>query len=201
MIIYGTKTTQLAKETLVEKCTSCGTMNSVDLIVFQKYAHIFWIPFFPTGKTGVSQCQHCKKVLKLKEMPEVMRIYYDNLKRQSKTPVWTFSGLGLVAALVLVVTVTEKQKDARNAKLILSPQKGDVLEVRSGSNYTLYKVSEVSGDTVYILMNQFETNKATGLSGLKKKGNEAYLDVAQPFLKSDLKDLFDKGDIIDINRD
>jgi hypothetical protein len=201
MLIYGSKATLLAKEILVEKCTSCGTMNSVELSLFQKYAHIFWIPFFPMGKTGVSQCQHCRQVLKLNEMPESVRVSYDNLKKQSKTPVWIFAGPGLVVLIIIMITISEKQKDSRNAKLILSPQKGDIFEVKSGNNYTLYKVSNVVEDTVYIFFNQFETNKITGLSDLKQKGNEAYTDIVQPFLKSDLKDLFDKGKIIDIDRE
>jgi hypothetical protein len=201
MLIYGSKARLLAKEILVEKCTSCGTMNSVELSLFQKYAHVFWIPFFPIGKTGVSQCQHCKQVLKLKEMPASMRVSFDNLKGQTKTPAWTFIGIALIAALIIVVIVSEKQKDARNAKLILSPQQGDIFEVKNGSNYTLYKVDHIDKDTVFVLISQFETNRISGLRGLKEKGKAAYTDIVQPFLKSELKDLFDKGKIIDIDRE
>src|SRR6185369_8201835 len=100
MIVYGRKATQIAKELIVEKCPNCGTMNSVELYVFQKYAHVFWIPFFPIGKTAVSQCAHCKQSLKLKEMPLELRTAYDHVKQQAKTPIWTFSGLALVVVLI-----------------------------------------------------------------------------------------------------
>lgn len=45
MIIYGKKSTQLVKEHLTDKCSNCGTQNSIDLYLFQNYAHVFWIPF------------------------------------------------------------------------------------------------------------------------------------------------------------
>jgi hypothetical protein len=198
MIIYGSKARMTAKELQVEKCTSCGTMNSVELNVFQKYAHVFWIPFVPIGKAGVSICHHCKQTLKVKEMPESLRDRYDDLRKRSKTPVWTFLGIGLVATLIIVAIISGKQDDARNAKLILSPQKGDIYKVKieSGS-YTLYKITEVIDDTVYIQTSQYETNKITGLSDLKKKG---FTESTQPVLKSTLKGLFDKGHIIDIDR-
>ena len=126
MVIYGTKATQLAKETVTEKCQNCGTQNSIEIYVFQKYAHIFWIPLFPTGKTAVSECSHCKQVLKQKEMPAALKASYDNIKVQSKTPIWTFSGLALLAVLISFGVYSDNQNSARNAKLILEPQAGDI---------------------------------------------------------------------------
>ena len=199
MLIYGTKATLVAKETEFEKCTSCGTQNSVELHVFQKYAHVFWIPFFPVGKTGVSQCGHCKQVLKVKEMPDGLRGAYERLKAQSRTPVWTFSGLALVAILITVGVINSKQEHARNAKLLNDPKKGDIYEVsNSSSRYTLYKVTDVIGDTVFIVQNQYEVNKSSGLSDLKGK---PYADEeVMPYSKQELKYMFDKDQIIDVDR-
>jgi len=91
MIIYGIRNKELIKEHITDKYPNCGTQNSIDMHVFQKYAHVFWTPFFPLGKTGVSQCDHCKQVLKLKEMPSSLTNVYENLKSQTKTPIWTFT--------------------------------------------------------------------------------------------------------------
>ena len=101
MIVYGSKAKLLAKETLFEKCPHCGKPNSVEMHVFQRYAHIFWIPFFPIGKTGASQCAHCKQLLKLKEMPPDLRLAYDNLKAQTKTPIWTWSAAAIIGVLII----------------------------------------------------------------------------------------------------
>jgi hypothetical protein len=199
MIIYGTKATLIGKETQFEKCTNCGAQNNVELHMFQRYAHIFWIPFFPIGKTGVSQCGQCKQVLKLKEMPDNLRDAYDRLKKQSKAPVWTFSGLALIVVLIGIGIVSSRQEDARNAKLIADPRKGDVYEVGlSPSSYTLYKVDEIVGDTVYIVQNLYTTNMSTGLGELKSKPYAE--DEVVPYSKAELKELFENDKIRDVDR-
>jgi zinc-ribbon family len=201
MIIYGSKTKQLAKEILTDKCPNCGTQNSVELYIFQKYAHVFWIPFFPLGKTVVSQCGHCKQVLKLKEMPASLTTASENLKSQTKTPIWTFSGLALVAVLITIVVLNDKKNGEKNAKLILTPQSGDVFEVKTKDNqYTLYKIENIEGDSAFIRISQFETSKLTGLAGLKRKGESAYSADVFAFAKKELTVMFDKGEILDIER-
>jgi hypothetical protein len=110
MIIYGSRNKQLAKEIINEKCNHFGKQNCIDMYVFQKYAHVFWIPFFSIGKTGVSQCDHCKQMLKLKEMPSDYRLAYDNLKAQTKIPIWMFSGVALIVFGIIFGTISEKIK-------------------------------------------------------------------------------------------
>jgi len=201
MLIYGTRSKQLAKEILIEKCQNCGKQNNIEMHVFQKYAHVFWIPFFPMGKTGVSQCDHCKQVLKLKEMPPSVKASYDNLKAQTKAPVWMFSGLALLAVLITIVVISDRKNDEKNAKLVLAPQKGDIFEIKTKDDqYTLYKVDQVNGDSVFVRVNNYETNKATGLAELKRKGDNDYTEEVLPLAKTELKEMLDKGEIIDIER-
>ena len=201
MVIYGSKATKLATESIAEKCSNCETQNSIQMSVFQKYAHVFWIPFFPIEKTGVTQCSHCKRVLQKNEFPENLSKKYDAIKSRAKTPFWTFSGLAIVAILVIINIMDDRQSSARNAQIILSPQKGDIYEVkRNYEQYTLYKVEKVTGDTVFLLANRYETNKITGLTDLKNKGDEAYNGNALPILRKDLKTMLDKGEIVGIDR-
>jgi hypothetical protein len=202
MIIYGSKATQLAKETGMEGCPSCGTLNSMDLYLFQKHAHVFWIPLFPIGKTGASQCTHCKQVLKRKEMPAAMQLQYDNLKAQSKTPLWTFAGSAVIAVLIVIGIINEAKNDARNARLVVAPQRGDVFNIKTKERqYTLYKVAEVAGDSALIRINHFETNQQSGLEDIKAKGDSAYSNEVYPFSKGELKVMLDNGEILDIERD
>lgn len=201
MLIYGSRGKQLAKENLIDKCPSCGTLNAIDMYVFQKYAHVFWIPFFPMSKTGVSQCNHCKQTLKVNEMPDHIRNAYENLKSQTKAPVWMFSGLAVVAALITIGVISDKNKDERNARFILTPQSGDVFEIKTKDNqYTLFKVDQVQGDSVLIRPSEYETNRSSGLSELKRKGDNAYSEIMLAFSKDELKKMLDKGEIIDIDR-
>lgn len=198
MIIYGSRSKELAKEILMDKCQNCGKTNCIDMHVFQKYAHVFWIPFFPMGKTGVSQCDHCKQVFKLKEMPASLKASYENLKSNAKTPVWMFSGLALIAVLVTAMVISDKKKGEKNAQLILTPKAGDIFEIKTTDNqYTVYKVDQVQGDSVFIQPSNYEVNKLTGLNDLKKK---EYSSDIFGVSKNDLKKMLEDGEIIDIDR-
>lgn len=198
MIIYGSRNKEVAREHIVEKCPHCGTMNSIDMHVFQKYAHVFWIPFFPMGKTGISQCDHCRQVLNPKEMPASLRAAYDNLKAGSRTPIWTFSGLGLIVLLVAFAIVQDKKKNEKNAKLIAAPIAGDIFKIKTTDRkYTLYKVDEVSADSVFILINNYEVNKLSGLHELESK---SYSPDIYGFSKKELKTMLESGEILDIQR-
>lgn len=201
MIIYGSKATLIANENIDNKCSHCDTKKSIQMSVFQKYAHIFWIPFFPIGKTAATQCTHCKQELVKKEFDGGLKEKYHRIKSNSRTPIWTFLGIGIVAILIVYSVSISKVRYARNTQFITSPEKGDIHKVKSGlKQYTLFKVNEVANDTVYLLLNQYETNKRTGLLDLEKMGDEAYDEDVLPILKSELKNMFETGDIIDVVR-
>lgn len=199
MIIYGTRGKLIKSEMIAEPCANCNNANSIEMNVFQRWAHIFWIPFFPIGKTGVSQCMHCKQVLTLKQMPEMLRISYSNLKSQAKTPIWTFSGLLLLAIIIVAVIITGKQKDERVKAMISALKANDVLEIKlDDGNYTLAKVSRVKGDSVFIVVNKFQTDKASGIDKLKKEAYDAQEEV---LTVEALKSMNAKNQILDIERD
>ncbi len=201
MVVYGTKNTKLTGAQIIDKCSNCGTSNVMEMHVFQKFAHVFWMPFFPMKKLGVSQCNHCKQVLTQKEMPPALTTTYQTLKAQAKTPIWTFAGIGLVIALVTIGVISDRRKDEKNAKLIVSPQVNDIYEVTLGyKHYTLYKVAIVKGDSVFLSVNDYETNKATGLKDLKKKRGNAFSEDFLPLTKAELKEMLEKGEILDIER-
>lgn len=201
MIVYGIRGKLLKNEISTVSCPNCNTANSIQMNVFQRWAHIFWIPFFPIGKTGVSQCLNCKQVLKLKEMPASLRLSYDNLKAQSSTPIWTFTGIGVIIVIAIFGYFGEKQTAKRISKWVLAPQKNDIYHVKlKNDHYTLYKVDHIVGDTVYLALNKYETDREDGLSDMAAKGDTAY-DLAQQGLpKSLLIDMAKEGSILDIDR-
>lgn len=100
MIIYGTKSTKLVVEPIGNQCLNCQTNHIIDIHVFQKYAHLFWLPLFPIGKTGASQCNHCKQVLRQKDMPASLKLSFYNIKAKTKTPIWTWTGLALILLFI-----------------------------------------------------------------------------------------------------
>ncbi len=199
MIIYGTRSTLLKTEYLFEPCPNCNTANSVQMNVFQQYAHIFWIPIFPIRKTGVSVCTNCRQVLKEKQMPASLKLSYQNLKSDTKIPIWHFTGIFLVFLVVIAVVISDKQTSDKVSKLIMSPKKDDVFQIKLKDDvYTLYKVKKVEGDTVYFFANKYQTSEESGLSGLSDKE----FDTAETYglSKSELNNMNKNDEIIDIER-
>ncbi len=203
MIVYGTRATLTKSELIAESCPHCNTHGSVQMNVFQRYAHIFWIPFFPIGKTGVSQCQHCKQVLKLKEMPATLKLSYDNLKAHTRIPVWHFSGVFVVILISIYVTIHGNQQRQQTDQFAASPKANDILQVKAKDEktkddvYTLIKITKVAGDSVYFCYNKYQSDQADGITGTQKNEFEDELRVMP---KSELAEMNKKGDIIDIDR-
>lgn len=198
MIIYGTKGKQITKELITDKCPNCGAQNSIDMYVFQKYGHIFWIPFVPMEKTGVSECTQCKQVLEILKMPPYLRTAFVNVKAKTKTPIWTFAGLAAVGILIIVVVLQGIKDKELNAKLVLTPQAGDIYEIKTkDDHYTLMKINKVKGDSVYVNLNNYETDKASGIYKLKEKG---YSEEVLGLSKMDLREMFKEGNVYDIER-
>lgn len=96
MIFFGIRSVNIAKELSAVRCTYCQSEKSIWLFIYQKYVHIFWIPFFPIGRTMVSSCSHCKQVLGKKEFEPVMREAAQVLDRSTKTPWWAYFTLWLL---------------------------------------------------------------------------------------------------------
>ena len=102
MIIFGTRTAYIKSVKLNNAvCPHCGTGESIVLNIFRKHVHVFWIPFFPLWKKVVSQCQHCKNGLYYNEMPTDLQRESDLVKRDTRGPLWQFSGLAVILVLVL----------------------------------------------------------------------------------------------------
>jgi hypothetical protein len=127
MIIYGNKPVHLKSvqpPTLV--CPSCGQTGTIVISAYSKHAHIFWIPLFPIGRLGASQCQHCKQVLELGAMPHEIKREYSNLKAETKVPLWQFSGLGLVAVIIAFTIYSSGEDKKKEAEYLANPVVGDV---------------------------------------------------------------------------
>jgi hypothetical protein len=169
MIIYGHKATKTGHQSLFgTKCSSCGTKDEIEMYTFSRYFHLFWIPVFPYRKEAVTQCNHCKKVLHKKEFSADLLSQYEEMKMNIKTPYWQFTGAGLLALLIIAITYSVKEDDKRDIAFLTAPRAGDIYEIKlSSNNYTLYKVLDVTPDSVYVLLNKFEATRQSGLSKME----------------------------------
>ena len=201
MLITGTGTTELASEVLIGKCPHCETENSVNVFVHQRYAHVFWVPVFPLKKLFSTQCNHCKQVLELKSLPLNFSTEKESFQSKLKTPLWTFAGLVLAVLFIATIVYLIRKDNAEDKVFIDNPKVGDVYEVRlDGSAYTLYKVAKFTKDSVFVKINEYETDRSSGLYDLKRKGASAYLPDTFGFSKLEIISMFENGDISDVNR-
>ena len=203
MLIYGNRATKTGHQDLFGiKCPHCQTKDSLEMYAFSRYAHVFWIPFFPYKKEAVTQCNHCKQVLHKKEFTAELLEKYEEMKPNLKKTYWQFIGLVLFIALIGSIIYSNSQDDKRDNAYLTAPKTGDVYEVKlADGEYTLYKVSEVMDDSVYVLLNQYQTNKKTGLAKKEIQSNSSYLtDGYLPIAKKQLLAMKAKGEITGVNR-
>jgi len=110
MVIIGHKSILLASEPLKNLCSACSSMQQHELQIYQKYVHLFWIPFLPAGKTGYCECKQCGKVEKQDEIDSNLQDQCYNLKQQVKAPIWMYSGAVIIILLFIYLNWKEKNE-------------------------------------------------------------------------------------------
>lgn len=117
MIIFGVRASNIGNFGVPNsKCRFCKKDNTLVISVFGKYAHIFWIPFFPIGKKPIAGCTHCKGTIEHKAFSPQLKKFYRTNKKTVKRPFWHWIGLGLLALLISVITFVgaTSKKDPRS---------------------------------------------------------------------------------------
>lgn len=201
MIIYGTNGTHLRTDALPSPaCPACGTGNALRTSIFSRYAHVYWIPLFPYQKVAVVQCGACgwDTTAPPTELAPAVR----DLKEQVNYPFWTWSGLAALALLLLGGYFLSIRDHRQDEALLESPRSGDIYTVRSDSAnthaYSLLKVRRVSGNSVELLANKFQTGDSNPFPELDKGG--CY--NSEPFIitRLDLQIMRKKGELTDVDR-
>lgn len=100
-MLLGRKIKLLKSKSNFFECSKCKSPNSVQIVFFEKYFHLFWIPIFPISKIGISNCNHCKVVLYKKEMPNELQLAYAQCKIDAKVPLTLYFGLIVIAMILL----------------------------------------------------------------------------------------------------
>lgn len=201
MIFYGTKGHHLKSEKISNiECSYCKKQTSHTVSIFAKYAYLYWIPFFPMGKKAISECDNCKQTLALKDMNEQLKqAYYNKVKPHVKTPIWHWSGLAIVAAIIAfsVYLANQHKKDA--LIFINEPQTGDVYEYKPNDFYSLLKVVSVSQDSVFVISNNYEIERKSKLHKIDKTSN--YTTAPYGISKEEIKQQYASKKILDVDRD
>ena len=202
MIIFGIRTTAFKMvDGYAYNCNHCQSADSVNLLFASRYFHLFWIPVFPVGKTGISQCAHCKQALYRNELPAAIGMEYSKAKSSAKTPVKLFTGVLLVAAFFAFATYAAITSRADSGQWIQQPLAGDVYEVKEEEGYTLYKVVSLTKDSITILPHEYIVDRSTQLRKLRRNYPDDYDEAAQfSIARKELQTLYDSRVIRDVKR-
>jgi len=199
MIIYGYRSSHLLTEPVAGNCLACSTTNGLRISVFGRYAHIYWVPLFPIGKVGASECGHCRQVLQPKEMEPGLRQLFQELKHRTRAPWWHFTGVLLAVAALGWILLANSNNRRANHSFITTPHKGDLYHIRtSNGHYSLWKVQEVAGNAVKLLANNYEIDNETKVQELNRPEN--YAPDPLELTRYDLSIMLEKDEIVDVER-
>ena len=203
MIIYGSSGAKQVstKKLTVEKCHYCESINSLDLTVYTGYYHIYGVPFFHFGKKVNVRCSSCGKDIKSFQLSPSTLKQVEKEKENIKFPFWYFSGIFIAAALICAIGFGIHKTKLNNEKYLKDPKKNDVYEFKNEvGHYTLFKINEVTNDSVLVFFNNYESTSNSGLSELDdsiKYDHENIYILA----KSQLWEMYENKKILNVNRD
>ncbi len=201
MIVYGSHPVRIKShndKTL--KCPNCDTQGSLYFQYYSTHAHVFWIPLFPVMRKGYSSCSNCNQEVKPKNMTDHVRRAYDSIKSDTKVPIWQFSGLGLIAILIGFIYYNTKANDQKYKEYIANPQNGDVYSYKLNfKEYSTLKVAQITTDSIYVIPNEYVTNKRTGINEIDISSN--YGDLMYGIAKTEINRMFEAEEIYEIERD
>ena len=202
MIFYGRKATKIKEGMLVNvNCPNCEDGRSMRYVIFGKYAYLYWIPMFPMGKEYVLECVNCQKTYNLKELPDPIKEKFKLEKADAKYPLWYFSGLAVLAVIIAFLMYAGKQNAENEKRYIEDPAVGDVyaLETPQKGYYSTMKINKVTADSIFVIYNDVSIDKKSKTYKIDKPEN--YTTEFDGYSKAEIKSLFAKKTIYDVDRD
>lgn len=198
---YGTKATNLRNGQIINvDCPNCNTSVSMIYSVFGKYGHLYLIPFFPIKKVTFAECNSCRKTFEQKELPSSIqqKLEREKEKNNVKTPIWMFSGLFLIAAIIGLVSYSSHQTDLDTETFIKNPKAGDIYYLNSVEGYyTTIKINQVSKDSLTVFLNDMEIGSKTEMDQIDIDKN--YTKKSN-ISKKDMLKLFNEKKIYEVKR-
>lgn len=198
---YGTKATNLKNGQIINvDCPNCNTNVSMIYSVFGKYAHLYLIPFFPIKKLTFAECNSCKKTFEQVELSSLIqqKLEREKEKNKAQTPIWMFSGLFVIAAIIGMAFYSSHQTDLDTATFIKSPKQGDIYFIDSNQgHYTTMKVHQISKDSVNVFLNEMEIDNKTSIDKIDIDEN---YKKQYSISKKDMLKLYNENKIYEIKR-
>lgn len=200
MIFYGTKGAHIQSKNVPNlKCNHCENQTTHTISIYGRYFYIYWIPVIPIGKKGFSECNHCKATYEPSQMSESVKRAYQNLKKETKTPLTHWSGLLIIACLIGFAIYSAQQHKKDMVTYIESPQINDIIEYKSSNKaYSTLKVTRTTSDSVFFVANSMEISRKSKLYKIDKTEN--YNAERFGMSLTEYKEAFETKQFLDIER-
>tara|TARA_B110000091_G_scaffold207270_1_gene245245 strand:- start:1040 stop:1501 length:462 start_codon:yes stop_codon:yes gene_type:complete len=152
------------------------------------------------NKKAFSECTNCNVTQDFKDMNEQLRRVSADIKRDTKTPIWYWSGLGIIALIISISYYFRVQHDEDVKNYIKEPLVGDVIEFKNLETryFSILKIESVTKDSIFVIQNNYETDKKGDISEINISKN--YTTEAFAFGRNEIQKMFDDEIFYDINR-
>jgi hypothetical protein len=192
MIFYGTRSSNIKNGELRNvTCPHCQVNVSMNYSVFGKYAHIYWIPFFPIGKTNIIECRSCKASYDLATVDQSIKEKFKKEQEQNpaKTPLTHFSWLIVLGIGVAFAVYSSFKEGSDTEDFIKNPKVGDVYYYempKMTGHYTTFKITRIGKDSIFVMDNNMEIEGKDDVVNILDEKNYTYPDG---YSKVEFKDL------------
>ncbi len=202
MIVFGTRASNIRNGQIINvDCPNCQSNTTMKYSVFAKYAHVYWIPFFPTSKMTVAECNSCKKTFEYIELVDSIKKKFERIKESNpvRYPVWMFSGLFVIAGIMGFGYYESKESEANTADYVKNPKVGDVYSFKlDNGHYTTARIDKVARTEVYVTFSDYEIDLESDIDRVDEPQN--YTTQKDTFDLIAMQRLYNEKTIIEITR-
>lgn len=190
---YGTSTARIKKYLDHQQpCKSCKTFD-MKIKVYQDYYHFLFIPFIAkAGKTASMRCNNCGE-------PVLTTAILNEYEKKTKTPFYLFSGVILVALIIVFLSVSGILAQREKEKLIAAPHVNDVYIITNPQirSYYFLKINKISADTIRAWQNSYLYYNEASMSAA-----DDYFDSSKTVIltRTSIKQMLDKNELYSVDR-
>jgi len=157
VIIFGARSKLIHSARAPEdvRCDHCG-QAALAVGVFQRYFHVFFVPMFPTGKSAIVACGHCKKTTPAARAAPRLGELASKAEAAARTPKVHFIGLVVLVVLVPAAIggglLVERDRQQAVGAALSAPAVGDLTIVRppGEQGYVVLRTEALLGDVLQV---------------------------------------------------
>lgn len=193
-LIHGQRTIKIKRyKDSNNYCRQCKSFD-IDIKVYRKYYHFFFIPFVSFGSKTVSiKCNSCGNAFRLEPIEE-------NYAAKTRTPFYFYSGLILIGLFILFMIKVNLDTQEEKKLFVKSPKIGDVYLVRDEAekkvSYYFLKVVEIDDISVTVNHNRYVYDKY--VSGLQ--GDDSFEEERLFFTRKEIMKMLEEDKINSVTR-